>query len=149
MKTLLKVAAFSASIAFSSLATAETPSTESVRELMDKTGAGEMGMQVIQQMLPALQQMAPDAPAAFWQDFASSIDPNEMVEKTIPIYQKYLSQKDVDAISKFFDSPEGKKLISVQPAIMQESMMVGQAWGQELAQQVLMKYQEQQAEAAE
>ena len=36
-----------------------------------------------------------------------------------------------------------KKLIKVQPAIMQESMMIGQQWGQNIAREVLEKYKAQ------
>ena len=60
---------------------------------------------------------------------------------TIPIYQKHLTQEDIAALNKFYDSPAGKKMIKVQPLIMQESMAVGQAWGQKIAQEVINKYQ--------
>lgn len=122
---------------------AEQASDESIRELMQRTGSGDMGVQMMNQMLPALKQMIPEAPEVFWQDIMNEVDANEIIELTIPIYQKYLTQEDIVALNKFYDSPAGKKMIKVQPVIMQESMIVGQAWGEQLAQRVISKYRAQ------
>lgn len=121
----------------------ELASPESVKNLMIKTGAGNMSIQMMNQMLPALKQMLPDAPDKFWQDFMSQVDGDDIINMTVPIYQKYLSQSDIDAINKFYNSPAGKKMIEVQPSIMQESMMVGQQWGQKIALDVMNKYKGQ------
>jgi hypothetical protein len=110
---------------------------------MVKTGAGDMSMQMMNQMLPALKQMIPDAPDKFWQDFMSQVNGNDIINMTVPIYQKYLSQEDINAINAFYDSPAGKKMIKVQPNIVQESMAAGQAWGQQIALDVMEKYKAQ------
>lgn len=119
----------------------EVASPESVKSLMVKSGAGDMGVQMLNQMLPALKQMIPDATDKFWQDFMSQVNGDDIINMIIPIYQKYLSQEDISAINRFYDSPAGKKLIQVQPNIMQESMAVGQEWGQQIAIDVMNKYQ--------
>ncbi|MBV1915783.1 MAG: DUF2059 domain-containing protein [Pseudomonadales bacterium] len=121
------------------------PATQSsVKQLMQKVGAGDMSVQMMNQMIPALKQMIPDAPEKFWTDFVSELDAGEMEDLIIPVYQKYLTEEDVVAINSFYDSPAGMKLISVQPKIMQESMIIGQQWGQEIAARVIAKYQAQQ-----
>jgi uncharacterized protein len=125
----------------STSALGEVASTESVRKLMLKTGAGDMSKQMMNQMLPALKQMIPDAPEQFWQDIMADVNADEIINMTVPIYQKHLSQADINAINDFYDSPAGKRLIQVQPVIMQESIVMGQAWGQKLAQDVMQKYQ--------
>jgi hypothetical protein len=122
---------------------AEPASKKSIEKLMQRTGAGNMGIQVMNQMLPALKKMVPDAPEKFWTDFMAEVDANEMVNLVIPIYQKYLTEEDVEVMNKFYNSPTGKKLIRVQPQIMRESMMLGQQWGQGIAQKVLTKYKQQ------
>ena len=124
----------------SPLALAGPASKESVSRLMHKTGAGNMGVQVFQQMLPALKKMVPDAPEDFWAEVMSEVDANTIVELVIPVYQKYLTEQDIRAINAFYDSEAGKKLIEVQPAIMQESMLIGQQWGKEVARGVIEKY---------
>ncbi|GIU10238.1 MULTISPECIES: DUF2059 domain-containing protein [unclassified Shewanella] len=130
-----------ATFAFSHNAFAEQASAESVKHLMNKTGAGELGVQAMNQMLPALKNLIPDAPEAFWTDYLSEFNPEDLVEMTVPIYQKYLTEEEVQALNDFYDTPAGKKLIKVQPLIMQESMMAGQQWGQAVAQDVMTKYQ--------
>ena len=104
-------------------------------------------MQAMRQMLPSLKRMVPNAPEKFWNDFMAEVSPDDLVNMVIPIYQKYLTEDDVQAINRFYDSPAGRKLIQSQPMIMRESMMQGQAWGQKLAKKVIERYKaEQQAQ---
>ena len=64
MKTLfLSIALF---FCISQPAFAEPPTEASVRELLDKTKAGEAAVQMVSQMLPSLKMMAPGAPQEFW-----------------------------------------------------------------------------------
>ena len=115
-------------------------SKESIEKLMQVTGAGNLGQQMLAQMLPAMQQMIPDAPPEFWQSVQQEINIDEMVAMVVPIYQKHLSEEDIQSMLAFFASPAGKKLISVQPVIMQESMQKGQLWGQQVFMRVKQKY---------
>jgi uncharacterized protein len=126
------------SITFSSVA--EQAKKESVDKLMQLTGAGDLGMQMMNQMLPAMQQMLPDAPAAFWETFKQELDANELMQAIIPVYQKHLTEEDIQAILVFYNTPAGKKLISAQPSIMQESMMIGQQWGQKVFMRAKQKF---------
>ena len=121
----------------------EEASEESIRALMQRSGAGDMGLQVMNQLVPALKQMAPDAPEEFWQNFMAEFSADELIQLTIPVYQKHLSQDDIDALNKFYDTAAGQNMIKAQPMIMQESMIIGQAWGQGIAKKVLEKYQAQ------
>ena len=118
-------------------------SQENIRKLVELTGAGDMGVQMMNQMIPTLKQMIPDAPETFWTDVMSEVDGNQIIELVIPVYQKYLSEEDVNAINAFYNTPAGKNLIQVQPAIIRESMMLGQEWGEGIAQKVITKYQAQ------
>ncbi|ABZ77405.1 conserved hypothetical protein [Shewanella halifaxensis HAW-EB4] len=127
-------------ITFSSNVFAEPASAKSVKQLMNKTGAGELGIQAMNQMLPALKGLIPDAPEEFWSDYMAEFNPEDLIEMTVPIYQKYLTEEEVQALNDFYDTPAGMKLIKVQPHIMQESMMAGQQWGQAVAQDVMAKY---------
>jgi len=121
--------------------------SDSIRLLMKKTGAGNMGVQAMNQLLPTLKTLVPDAPEKFWQDFMAEVDADELIELVVPIYQKYLSQQDIDAINTFYDTPAGKNLIKQQPLIMQASMLAGQQWGKSLAQKVIEKYQTEREQA--
>lgn len=125
----------------------ETPkpaSKESIQTLMQTTGAENMAQQMASQIIPMLKKLVPEAPDSFWDDFFKEINAEQINELVIPIYQKYLTEQDVQAINAFYQSPAGQKLIRVQPQISKESMVAGQLWGQQIAQKVIKKYQQQQ-----
>ena len=115
---------------------------ESIKYMMEKTGAKKMGLLMMNQMLPNLKKLAPNAPESFWKDIKSEINMDELVDLIIPIYQKYLNQEDIEAINKFYDTKAGQKLIKVNPKIMQESMIAGREWGSKIAQNVISKIKE-------
>jgi hypothetical protein len=48
---------------------------------------------------------------------------------------------EVRDLIKFYESPTGKKLIAVQPAIARETAQASQAWFQQAAQQTVQKLQ--------
>ncbi len=50
---------------------------------------------------------------------------DEMVEAMVPIYQKHLTQADLEQILAFYASPVGQKLQREQPAMTQEGMQAG------------------------
>jgi hypothetical protein len=45
-----------------------------------------------------------------------------MLDDMIPVYQKHLTKGDVDAMSAFYASPTGQKLLHEMPAMTAESM---------------------------
>lgn len=121
---------------------AEPAKKASVEQLMALTGAGNLGTQMMNQMLPAMQKMIPEAPPEFWQSVAAEVNMDEMVNMVVPVYQRHLSEEDIQNMLAFFATPAGKKLISVQPVIMQESMAIGQQWGQQLFMRAKLKYEQ-------
>jgi len=56
-----------------------------------------------------------------------------------PIYKKYLSHSDLKEIIKFYASDTGKRLVSSQPQIIQESYVLGSQWGQSVARRIMAK----------
>jgi len=45
-----------------------------------------------------------------------------MIDDMIPVYQKHLNKSDVDAMTAFYSSPTGQKLLREMPAMTGESM---------------------------
>lgn len=63
----------------------------------------------------------------------------------MPIYVKNLTREEMAATIQFYRSPVGQSVIRKLPAILQESMAVGQQWGQQLgrdAMERLEKYKQ-------
>src|ERR1700734_1561862 len=50
-----------------------------------------------------------------------------MLDDMIPIYQKHFSKTDIDAMSAFYSSPTGQKMMREMPALTSESMQVSYA----------------------
>ena len=107
-------------------------SEETVREYLEVTGSAVLGAQVFASLKPALQRLAPSAPAAFWDEFAKEVDWNELVGRTVPVYRRLFSEEEMRAIIDFYRSPAGQKLVASQATIAQESLVIGQAWGREI-----------------
>lgn len=112
-----------------------------VRELLTLLKAGDMGVQVIDNLLDTMKQTMPAAPEEFWTSFREKIKPNDLVDMLVPIYAKHLELEDIDALIVFYNSPAGKRFMALQPVIIQESMAVGQKWGEEIARQAIQEMQ--------
>jgi hypothetical protein len=49
---------------------------------------------------------------------------DEILERMIPVYDKYYTEQEVRAIIEFYQGPIGKKSLEVTPKIMQEAIGV-------------------------
>jgi uncharacterized protein len=47
---------------------------------------------------------------------------DEMVQAMVPAYEKHLTKGDLQAMTAFYESPAGQKLLKEMPAIMSEAM---------------------------
>src|SRR5262245_9639262 len=70
----------------------------SIRELLGVTSAQSAAKEVMERMKTALEQQMPADFDRFWSGFSSEVDFNELNDKLIPVYAKYLTQEDVDGI---------------------------------------------------
>ncbi len=116
-----------------------------IRKLMELTGAADMGKQMVNQMLPMLKQSASGVPDEFWTEFMAELDMNELIELCIPSYEKHFTHDEIKELLRFYETSIGRKMIQVQPRIMQDCMVAGQQWGQQIgtkAAQKIQKYKE-------
>jgi hypothetical protein len=58
----------------------------------------------------------------FTTDTMKDMPIDSLLDDMIPVYQKHLSKGDVDAMSTFYASPTGQKLLREMPAMTAESM---------------------------
>jgi hypothetical protein len=126
----------------------ETQKQKDIRKLLKITGSGELGTQVMGQMIGNMKKAMPQVPEKFWADFMKEVHTDELVDLIVPVYDRNLTHDDVKELIRFYESPTGKKFVSVLPKITQESMVVGEKWGRELAMKVMTKLNQQQGGAA-
>ncbi|MGC2196246.1 MAG: DUF2059 domain-containing protein [Terriglobales bacterium] len=58
----------------------------------------------------------------FTTDIMKNLPVDGMLDDMVPVYQKHLSNSDVAAMSAFYSSPTGQKLLREMPAMTAESM---------------------------
>ena len=110
---------------------------DNIQTLLELTGSGKMGIQVMQSMVVNFKETYPEVPENFWKDFMKEVNADSLNKMVIPIYDKYYTDSDIVQLIAFYQTPVGKKVILTMPLVMQESMQVGQTWGTELAEKVI------------
>lgn len=108
-----------------------------IRKMLDLSGSGHVGVQVMNQMLKSFRQQMPQVPNEFWDEIEKDIKPQDLVDMMVPIYARHFSADEIKQLIAFYESPIGKKMTAEMPAITSESMTAGQQWGRNLATTVL------------
>ena len=105
---------------------------QEIETMLKLTGMQQLTDQMMAQMIQGMSANMPTVPPEFWQRFSKNLKTAELIEKIIPLYDKYYSLEDLKAVNAFYSSPAGQRMIQTLPQIMQESMKIGQEWGQEI-----------------
>lgn len=120
-----------------------------IKQLMEITGSANIAKQfagmVSQQVLQMLKASRQEIPThavdvmnkELLQLFSERMSvPGGLTDQIIPIYDKYLTQSEIKELLAFYQTPIGKKAISVLPKVVNESMLTGQKWGQSLGSEI-------------
>ena len=67
------------------------------RQLIQLTGGGNLGKQVMAQMVGSLRQANPKIPDQFWTEFMASVNPQQIEDLVVPIYAKNLTPDEMRA----------------------------------------------------
>jgi uncharacterized protein len=118
-----------------------------IRELMDVTGAKDLGQQLIQagmeQFRSSVEDAQPNNPRAkqfvdaFVAGFQKRFDYNSLNDQLIPIYDKYLTAEDLKGLLDYYHSPLGQRMLKTLPAVTRESQAAGYALGRKAAQDTM------------
>ena len=63
----------------------------------------------------------------------------EFMDLAAHVYAQHFSVDELDQLLAFYQSPVGKKLVAEQPAMLNEMTGIAQAWGRNVAGEVLHK----------
>jgi hypothetical protein len=118
-----------------------------IRELMDVTGAKNMGQQLLEagmeQFRSSVLDSRPDNPRAkqfveaFVTRFQKHFDADSLNERVIPIYDKYLTTEDLEGLLDYYQSTLGQRMLKVLPEVTRESQEAGFALGKKAAQETM------------
>jgi hypothetical protein len=114
-----------------------------VEKMLRLTGMEKLVTQMEHQMISAFQKQIPDVSEDFWSRFEKKMNVRELIEKIIPVYDKYYTLEDLKAVNAFYESPAGQKVLATLPQVMQESMKIGQEWGEQIGKQASAEAEEE------
>ena len=117
---------------------ADAPATrEDVQRYLDAMHSHDMMKQMVEAMSKPLHNMVhedymknrgklpPDFEARMdkiMDDMLMGMPFDEMMDAMVPTYQKHFTRGELDALTAFYSSPTGQKILREMPAIMSEAM---------------------------
>jgi hypothetical protein len=119
---------------------AKDPKEALARKVMDLSGAGNMGKQVLDAMMEQFKQM-PNLPPGFADKFKEMARAEDIVDLVVPVYVKNYDSATLQAVIDFYESDGGRAFAAKQPQVVAESQRAGQQWGMQLAQKVMSELQ--------
>jgi hypothetical protein len=142
LRTLVLTLAVLAAAAPSAHATKVDPAKEAeIRKLMTVTGVGDLAKQLLAQIEAQFKGAFPNVPTRFWSEFEKEVKVDDFIQMAIPIYDRYLSIDEVRAVTQFYETPVGRKLVSVMPLISRDSLAAGEKWGKDLSERISKRLQ--------
>jgi hypothetical protein len=120
---------------------------EMIKSMMDK-----MTSQV-QQMIHQQIQNQPNLPPEFEARMEKMIDDtfkglpvDELLQTMIPVYQKHYSKGDIEALTAFYSTPWGQRILKELPEVTAESMQASSGIMQKKMGQTMQRVQAEIAE---
>lgn len=130
-----------------------------IRRLMDAMGAKTLVKEMMDGMENNMRSlMAGSLPSGDYRDklvelfvekFQSKVDAQELIDKAVPSYDKYLSDEEIKGLIAFYQTPLGQKTISVLPKLTVELQAEGAQWGQEMGRQCMLEVLSEHPELAQ
>ena len=116
-----------------------------IANLLSMTGvldiANVLANLISQQMISAIQSVRPDIPSNTFEIIREETrkaadeclsEEGGLIDLVVPIYNRNFTHDEIKHLISFYSTPLGKKLIKTMPGMMQECMVVGQQWGNQI-----------------
>lgn len=117
----------------------DTAKLQDIRTFFKLTNVAELSFADIKNNAELQQKANPQIPKEFWIELLQELKPEEFIERIIPIYDRRFTHDEIKAWIVFFESPAGQKFLKNQPTVLQESMIAGQAYVQEVGEPILRR----------
>jgi hypothetical protein len=103
---------------------------DDILRLLRISGSDKLAEQVMDAMILQFQQFDLGIPNAFWVKFKEKLDIDSLLYACIPPYSKYYTHDEIKQLIAFYESPLGRRSVEVTPLLTQETMAIGQSWGE-------------------
>jgi hypothetical protein len=118
-----------------------------IRRLLDAVGTKALVTQTMSEMMksirPVLSNSLPPGDYRgklvdlFFARFAAKADPQSVLDLAIPSYDKNFTHDEIRGLIAFYQTPLGKKSVSVLPQLVAEVQEKGKKWGEGLGRQCM------------
>jgi len=112
------------------------PEDKDIYALLEAMGSTKIAEQVFDSLAQSFNQINPNIPPSFWAEMKKAIKTDGLFKLLVPVYRKNLTAEDIKAMLAFYKSPAGQRITKAMPAISQESMVIGQNWGRNVAERI-------------
>jgi hypothetical protein len=130
-----------------SLQAQENTIEDKIKKMMDVMGTTQQFEVAIDNMVDVQKEAYKGIlDDEFWAEFKKEVRKDgfqELMDLLVPIYKKHLTEEEVDAITEFYSSEIGRKMIQKFPMITQESMQAGAEWGRKMGVEIAEKLEKQ------
>ena len=110
-----------------------------IRRVLELTKVADVAVSAMEAAIPSQRLANPQIPAEFWGEFMTCAGREipRLLDLLVPIYDAQFTTAQLEQLIEFYQSPAGKRLVAVQPAIAVQSMQAGQEWGARVGSQVV------------
>ncbi len=110
-----------------------------IRLVIDATGAPAAAAGNIAAGLEKVRAESPETPEIVWQRLAARIDPKEIFELIVPIYDAHYTKAEIQVLLDFYRSPAGKKFLVEMPKANEEIDAAIDHWAEEIAASLMQE----------
>lgn len=115
---------------------------EAMVKMLEVSKTMEAMEQIAPQITAVVKQQvgSTNVPDSFWQELEQNMVNmyDKILKAMLPVYQKYLTIEDIREITKFYETPVGKKLAAFNTKIAMEAMPIAQ----NIAMQTMQEFME-------
>jgi hypothetical protein len=75
----------------------------------------------------------------FLQKFQSKLSVDRLIELAVPVYDKHFSLEDIEGLTKFYQTPLGKRAVSALPQVLLETQSAGMKLGEQVGRESMLE----------
>lgn len=117
-----------------------TQKERDIEKLVRLSGQADASVQVMDEMLSDMKEMAPEVPAAIWREYRRRLTADAFIQISVKVYDRHFTHEEIQQLVRFYETPLGRKLVRVTPAMTRESMLLGEEIGERVMQDILKEY---------
>lgn len=114
---------------------------QDIHKFFKLTHVAELSFADIKSNMELQKRANPNIPAEFWTELLNKLNPQDFLDRMVPIYEKHFSHEEIKAWIVFFESPHGQAFLKSQVTTLQECTAAGQAYVEEIAAPLLKKFE--------